>query len=481
MGSMETTPAEGEQQEPEGTGGSEQGTLSRKVALEVILESDGGRRQFIDESLEERLRRDDLSDRDRHLLQETAYGAVRHRNTLDHLLDAYVRFPMKRQEPPVRWALRLAAYQMVYLNRIPAHAAIDRTLEALKGFPGVGRRSIGFANAVLRKLAGDIHRKSEEPPLDSHDPAVIPIRRGFCHFAKPVLPLHTLDGTGHFALKYSHPRWLVERWIGRFGESEAVALFLADNQIPRVTVRVTQRAPDREQLLSSLVSQGVQVDAPGSGSSLRLSRTGDPRKLEALIQGWIQVQDFTATAIGEALEPPPDANVLDLCASPGGKALQILERLGPGGRLVACDVDEEKLGRLRENLERSGKPFSLRLVPPQPEALDLGEKFTHVLLDAPCSNTGVLARRPEARWRIRPEDFSKLADFQRRLLASAARHLAAGGRLVYATCSIEPEEDEEIIAWATENLSALRKTSEKSFYPRGAGDGGYFAVLERAG
>src|SRR6266540_5893255 len=127
MESMDRIPAEGDHQETEGSGGPGEGTLSRRVALEVILESDGGRRQFIDESLEERLRRDDLSDRDRHLLQETAYGAVRHRNTLDHLLDEYVRFPMKRQEPPVRWALRLAAYQMVYLSRIPAHAAIDRT------------------------------------------------------------------------------------------------------------------------------------------------------------------------------------------------------------------------------------------------------------------------------------------------------------------------------------------------------------------
>ncbi len=458
--------------------------MARKLALEVILESDGGKRAFIDELLETRLAGTDLPERDRHLLQEIAYGAVRHRNTLDHLLDGFVRFAMKRQRPPVRWALRLAAYQLIYLNRIPAHAAISRTLEALKGFPDVARREVGFANAVLRRLDGDILEKGDRPLLDAYDPTALPARDGVCRFKRPVLPVYNLDPAGHLSLRYSHPRWMVDRWLERFGVEEIVPLLEANSRVPPVTAHLTARAPDRSEVIGSLVAQHVEVES-GLAGVLVLRRTGDARRLAALRQGWIRIQDPTAAAIGDALAPPEGARVLDLCAAPGVKSLQIIERIGASGRLLACDADPERLVRLRENLDRAAGaagaagPAEASLVPSDPAAIELGEKFTHVLVDAPCSNSGVLARRPEARWRMRPEDLEKLAERQRQLLAAGVRHLEPRGIIVYSTCSIEPEENERVVQWAVQNLAGLRRVSERLFLPhRDGGDGGYCAILE---
>ncbi|MGH9360271.1 MAG: transcription antitermination factor NusB, partial [Thermoanaerobaculia bacterium] len=326
-----------------------QGTLARRLAVEAILDTDGGRRSFIDLALEARLEGVEIPERDRHLLQEIAYGAVRHRSTLDHLLESYLRLPMKRQEPPVRWALRVGAYQVVYLSRIPAHAAIHRTIDALKELDGASARSPGFVNAVLRKLAADVLRKGAEPPVDAHDPSAIPIREGYCYLRRPALPLRTLDPVGHVALKHSHPRWLVERWLARFGEEEAVRLCEANNRIPQVTARITRKAPGREAVLGALAAQGCSARDAGDGRSLVLGRTGDPRRLEPLKLGWIQIQDPTASAIGLALDPPEGARVLDLCAAPGGKAAQLLEQVGPAGSVVACDIDEERFAPVREN------------------------------------------------------------------------------------------------------------------------------------
>jgi 16S rRNA (cytosine967-C5)-methyltransferase len=441
------------------------GTIPRKLALEIILESDGGRRNFIDEGLEARLSGIALPDRDRHLLQEIAYGAVRHRNTLDRLLETYLKLPMKRQRPPVRWSLRLAAYQVVYLTRIPVHSAIDRTIEAAKEVEGSTRRDSGFLNAVLRKLAADILRKDREPLLDADDPTAIPIRSGFCRFRRPVLPLINLDPAAHIAIKHSHPRWMVARWIERFGREGAISICEANNRIPSVVARVTARAPGPDAVLASLLAQGVEGDRLGGGGSFALRRTGDPRKLEALSKGWVQIQDPTATEIGETLRPPAGARVLDLCAAPGGKAVQLLEAVGERGFLVACDIEEEKAAKLEENLRRAGESFEVRRIPSEPEAIDLGEKFSHVLLDAPCSNTGVLARRPEARWRVQPEDLTRLSELQRRLLEAAIRPLAPGGRLVYATCSIEHEEDEATAARAVADHPGLKLVEEKLILP----------------
>ncbi|MBI4604301.1 MAG: methyltransferase domain-containing protein [Planctomycetes bacterium] len=450
----------------------------RRTALEILTTApDAGR--FVDEALAARL--GELEGRDRHLLQEIVYGTVRHRNTLDHVLDFYLRVPMTRQRPAPRWALRLGAYQLIYLDRIPAHAAVNQTLHGLKALPGTTQNEVGFTNAVLHKIAADVRKKARDEPLDRDDPTVVPIRSGFAHFTRPVLPLYRLDPVSHLSVKHSHPRWLVERWLERHGEEEARRLLEAQNRVPQVTARVTRLGPSREAVIEALRSEGLEA-APGSlEDSIVFRQAGGLERSAVLERGWIQVQDETAIEIGRVLAPPEGARVLDLCAAPGGKALQLLESVGPAGHVVAADRSEERLALVRQNLSRAGSNFTALLVPEDAGAVQLGETFTHVLLDAPCSNTGVLARRPEARWRLRPDDLRTLVELQSKLLEAALRHLAPGGRLVYATCSIEPEENEEVVAAAFARHPDLIERETRLFLPhRTPGDGGFYSLLLRS-
>ncbi|MBN1443143.1 MAG: methyltransferase domain-containing protein [Planctomycetes bacterium] len=449
----------------------------RSAALEILAGSEESRR-FVDELLAERL--SGFEPRDRHLLQEIVFGTVRHQNTLDLLLGAYIKLAVGRQRAPIRWALRLGAYQLIYLRRIPAHAAVNQTVEGLKGCEGVASRDAGFVNAVLHALAGDMRRKTDEPPLEITDPSVLPIRRGYCHLSRPFLPLSRLDLAEHLALRHSHPRWLVERWLARFGEEECRRLLEANNIAPHVTARVTSKALSREAVLEELRAEGIEAEAGPRDDAILFGRTGDLSACRALIEGRIQVQDLTAMELGAVLKPPSGARVLDLCSAPGGKAAQLLDAVGPGGHVVAADLSDEKLGLVRQNLEKLGSNFTLVKLPESPDAIDLGESFTHVLVDAPCSNTGVLARRPDARWRIRPSDLDALAGLQRGLLEAACRHLSPGGRLLYSTCSLEPEENEEQVAALVGRHPDLAEIDLRQVLPhRAEGDGGFCSLLLR--
>jgi 16S rRNA (cytosine967-C5)-methyltransferase len=457
----------------------ERGPLARFHALRMLIDADDGNR-YIDQILDERLKADPSALRDRYLIQEIAYGAVRHRNTIDAILDHYIQFSMRRHDVAVRWGLRLAVYQLVYLSRVPPHAAIHGTVEALKAAGGLHLRDVGFANAVLRRVQNDIEAKGEEPLRDEDDRCVIPARHGWCRFRKPVLPPPSVNRQLFLALKYSHPKWLLARWLERFGEKDTLALCLENNRVPLVTAILTGKEPSREAVIESLAAANVQVEAGAVPEAIRLRRPGDVRDLEPFAKAWIRIQDETAKRIGDALEPPPGARVLDLCSGPGTKAAQILERIGPEGRLCACDVDDEKLERVRENLARVGGNFTLSKVPREPKDLRLEGRYTHVLVDAPCSNTGVLARRPEARWRIHIEDFQSLSRLQGKLLDAVAPHLEPGGRLVYATCSIEPEENGQVVAAFLRRNPDFAEMGSRLFLPqRDGSDGGYYAVLER--
>lgn len=450
---------------------------TRAVALDVLCAADAGK-QFVDEVLA--ARRGELETRDRRLLQEIVFGTVRHRNTLDHILRAYVRAGVATQRPPIREALRLGAYQLVYLLRVPHHAAVDQTVEALKTAPGVTRREIGFLNAVLHHLAGDIAQKSTDAPREADDPAVLPIRDGWCIFRRPVLPSATEPLETRLALAYSMPEWLVRRWLARLGEEETRALLRAMLDVPLVTARVTRWAPPRDELLASLADDGLKIENGPRPDSIAI-RGGDLTRARALALGWIQVQDVTAMEIGDLLTPPHGARVLDLCAAPGSKALQLIERIGETGHLVAADRSDEKLVLVRRTLERVASNFSTTRIPDDPDGVDLGDTFTHVLVDAPCSNTGVLARRPDARWRLRARDLESLASLQSKLLEAGWRHLAPGGKLLYATCSIEPEENEERIAEFIAAHPDATELTVKHFLPhRAPGDGGYASLLLKA-
>lgn len=365
---------------------------------------DRGRR--LDVAFEELAPR--LDDRDRGWVHEVAYGTVRLRGRLDHLLDLQVHHGLDSVPDPLRAVLRLGAYQLLYTGSAPAYAAVSETVDLARDVGG--RRGAGLVNAVLRGLDREGAGPERFPSFED-DPA------------------------GWLSYWGSHPRWLVDRWLARHGAETTREIVEANNRIPSLFLKPV--TVSTEEAGNILEAGGIPVEpgAPGSGSLLLPPGTSPPRALE-LVPGAI-LQDPAASLVAEYVGAGAGERVADLCAAPGGKGMVLA---GKGARVVAGDLSPVRLRRVVEAARRLG----LRVYPvaARAEAPPLREADV-VLLDVPCSGTGTLGRHPDARWRLEPGDPEKLARIQDRILEGAAPLVRPGGLLVYATCTLEPEENEE--------------------------------------
>ena len=370
-------------------------------------------------ALDRALSRHELSPLDRGLATEIVYGVTRRRNTLDWALGLVLSRPLEGLDPWTRNALRLGAYQLLYLDAIPAHAAVNEAVELGKRYGHAGIAKL--INGVLRNLARRL------PALPYPDPATDPV--------------------AHLALRHSHPEWLVRRWLARFGFAETVALLEADNAAPAFTIRANRLRTSREELLAQLGREGV-VAEPGRYHPQALNLLEHPAvtEIRAFDQGLFTVQDETSMLATAALDPRPGNTVLDACAGMGGKTTHLAELMGNDGRVIAADIHPHKLEKLREAAVRLGVEI---VEARQADARELGGELEGradaALVDAPCTGLGVLRRRPDARWRKRESMLGEMPELQYEILVSAARCLRPGGVLVYSTCSIEPEENGAVV------------------------------------
>jgi len=364
--------------------------------------------------LAEVLDRGDLSGADRRLLHALYLAVCRNRPWLDHCLAPLVKRPWAEVEPRVQDILRLGAAQLLCMERIPPHAAVSESV-ALCRAAHIDRAS-GFVNAVLRRLA------SAPPP--SPDPA----------------------GEAEIALTCGMPDWLVARFVARHGEQEARAWLTALNTPPAgVAVRLNPLRGDREAITAALVEQGTRPDpAPLGRDGLLLAGSLRPTDLPPLADGRIYLQDPASQWIAEVVAPEPGERILDACAAPGGKASHLAALMGNDGEVVAVEVDPGRAQRLRLNLRRLGVTC-VRVVEADVADLRPDTPFDRILLDAPCTGLGVLRRHPEIRWRRNEAAIAEAGRLQLDLFRSVAAHLRTGGTLIYATCSTEPEEGEEVI------------------------------------
>ncbi|HEY8211121.1 MAG TPA: 16S rRNA (cytosine(967)-C(5))-methyltransferase RsmB [Myxococcaceae bacterium] len=370
--------------------------LSRVSATDAFLNV------VLDTTLSE-LRPEDA--RDAGLITELCYGAARREMALDHALAQVSDHKLSTLEDRVLAALRVGAYQVFY-TRVPRHAAVAETVEALKSLRL--QRAAGFANAVLRKVAA-----MSELPLP---PESEPVKR--------------------LAVRESHPEWLVERWTRQFGPARAEQMLVADNVPPPVVVRANRSRNSRDRLLEEL--RGAGVDASPTSISPAGVVLGSPGPLEDVLgyrEGLWQVQDEAAQLVVEYAAIPDGARVLDACAAPGGKACALAERV----RVTACDVHKNKLRKIESEAKRLGVEGRLE-VKQHDAQKPFSEEYDAVVLDAPCSGLGTLRRHPELRYRRKPEDVGRLAALQVRLLESCQAAVAPGGLLVYAVCSVDPQE-----------------------------------------
>jgi 16S rRNA (cytosine967-C5)-methyltransferase len=346
-----------------------------------------------------------LDPRERALLHELVLGTLRRRGAIDHALEPLSSRPLGRLSPGVLDALRLGAYQLIFL-RVAPHAAVSESVELARS---VEPRSAGFANAVLRRL------QREGPPAE---------------------PEPTADPLGWLTTAGSLPRWLAERWLARLGPETAVARARAALEAPPTHFRLNPRFPETAAEIAAAGIETLPTAVPGA-----LEAEGG-RLVPFTARGALYVQDAGSQLVAHLAAA--EGLVLDACAAPGGKALLLADLGGPRTRVVAAEVSRRRLASLARASERWG---ARNLRPVRADALrpPLAALFDSVLLDAPCSGLGTLARHPDIRWRLGPADLARHAARQKALLSALAPLVKPGGRLVYATCSVEPEETDEVV------------------------------------
>jgi 16S rRNA (cytosine967-C5)-methyltransferase len=392
----------------------------RQVALEALRDVEQG--AFADAALDKRLHRGDLSECDRRLTTELVYGCVRRRRTLDALISQFATKPADQQPPLLRLILHLGLYQIRYLSQIPASAAVDTTVDLAKinGFGGLA----GFVNGLLRQTLRQAAERESGDPLD--------------------LPA---DPVSRIGIWHSMPDWIVQQWIAQFGEAETAQLCAWFNQPPSIDLRVNRLRASVEQVEAAMQAAGVTVERlAGFPLALRLrSHRGPIPALPGYSEGWWSVQDASAQLVGALLDPQPGETVIDACAAPGGKTTHLAELMGDRGLIWAGDRSVNRLKKVLQNAERL-QLTSIQLCPGDSRTLT---QFTgqadRVLLDAPCSGLGTLHRHADARWRQTPDSVQALAQLQAELLRHVATWVKPGGTLVYATCTLHPDENERVV------------------------------------
>ncbi|MQA29924.1 MAG: 16S rRNA (cytosine(967)-C(5))-methyltransferase RsmB [Luteitalea sp.] len=362
-----------------------------------------------------------LSDeRDRALAADIATGVQRWRGALDHLIGHFAKRPIQKLDPEVLEILRLSVYQLLHLTRVPAAAVVD---DAVNLAGRVGKRSAGkLVNAVLRTIS----RSRAALPL--------PLR--------PADPADRARALDYLSVTMSHPRWLVERWLDRLGFETTEHWTTFNNRPAPVTLRVNRLRATPEELRIRLAAASVTVHAGQYAPDALIVDDGQPLRHPVPDPGGFVVQDEASQLVTLLAGGDPGRAVLDTCASPGGKATALAA--ATTGRVIACDVRERRMALLQRTVKTTGARNVLLVQADVTRPLPFSSTFSTVVVDAPCSGLGILRRDPDIRWRRNPEELPVIAAMQRRMLANASSVVAPGGRLVYATCSSEPEENEQI-------------------------------------
>ncbi len=416
------------------------GTKPRDAALDILRAVRSGKR--FDQALDTAVPR--LTDPDRRLAHEIAAGVLRKRTDLDRRIAAALTKPGKRLPDDVRDVLRIGVYQLSYLDRVPPYAAVQSAVELVKD--ECGAKYAPFVNALLRKLTR----------LENAE--------------DPGAPETGLD----LAERYSHPDWLVERWVDRFGSVETQRLLKHNNKRPPLVIQPARWTEG--ELLSALVAAAVEHQPGPLGYGFTVTGRG-VKDLPGYAEGGFIVQDSSQRRLVDYIAAPAGARIWDACAAPGGKAAVLARTCA----VLASDVSRRRISRLRENLTR---------VAPEARMIAADARFPPIhhgridiaLIDAPCSGTGTFARHPDARWRLSRADINALVGVQSELLAGAATTVPAGGLLVYLTCSLEPEENEhQVSEFLLRYPDFSREGEDLSLLPWKAGcDGGFGARLRRA-
>ena len=437
---------------------------AREAALKIMaaVHQQGA---YANVALAKELRQGKLSDMDRRFVTELVYGAVKAGETLDWIIKKYLVRPWGKVNPLVQEILRLGAYQLRYMDKVPASAACNESVELAKKFANMGAAK--FVNGVLRSMV-------REPE-------------------KGNFPAGKGKATLQLALSEQHPEWLVRRWIKEFGYDEAKRLCRFDNEQAHLTVRTNTLKTSPSELFLQLTSLGVEATKSQLvDEGYVLEGYGSLDNLAPLQEGYCQVQDESSMLVAHVVDPQPGDFVLDVCSAPGGKTTHMAALMENRGRIVACDIYDHKLSRVMENAARLG----INIIEPMlRDAREIQHDFARqadrVLVDAPCSGLGVLRRKPDSRWRKTEKLLQELPELQLSILKSAAECVRSGGILVYSTCTIAKEENQDVVESflaANEDfqlehtgsrLPVPREAEMVQLYPQRDGTDGFFIACMR--
>ncbi|AXF55435.1 16S rRNA (cytosine(967)-C(5))-methyltransferase RsmB [Salicibibacter kimchii] len=378
-------------------------------------------------ALNEAFRKHPLEEVDARFITEVVYGTIKRLNTIDDVLGRVMKNPLRKTDRRVKTILRMSVYQLLFMDRVPERAAIHEGVELAKAWGRGGLK--GFVNGVLRNVA----------------------RQGLPDYPSITDPVKSI------ALSTSHPEWLVRKWVHAYGETETLAMCEANVKRAYTTLRVNRLQTDRSALQANLETDGVKT-TPGTLASDSLIVTeGQAMHSERFEKGAFSFQDESSMLVTYALDPQPRMHVLDACAAPGGKAAHIAERMEDDGEVLANDIHAHKEALIAEQAERLG----LESITTQTgDAVELAanveaEAYDRVLVDAPCSGLGVLRAKPDIKWQTDPKEIETLRALQLNILEAAAQALKPGGILVYSTCTVMPEENEDVIAAFLKNNASF--------------------------
>jgi 16S rRNA (cytosine967-C5)-methyltransferase len=394
---------------------------ARVAAFEVLRAVGAGRTDLGSALARERTRLGDA--RDRALAGEIATGTLRWQGAFDHVITAFAGRPLRKLDPEVLQILRLTMFQILHLDRIPVSAAVKDAVD-LTGKAGK-RSASGLVNAVLRRVA----REQRSLPLPG----------------PPADPSDRKSALAYLSVTLSHPEWLVARWLDRHGFAQTETWARFDNSPAPLTLRANTLKTTREELAALLSAAGIECEPAAHAPDALIVTRGNPLTTTLHDEGLFVIQDEASQLVGAFAGARPGERILDVCASPGGKTLAMAAAMSGRGRIIASDVRGRRVELLKKSVHRSGARNVVVVRADAGGPLPFRPVFDRVLLDAPCSGLGTVRRDPDIKWRRRKEDLPELVRAQRAMLDHSAAVVVAGGALIYATCSGEPEEDDEVV------------------------------------
>ncbi|WP_053956945.1 16S rRNA (cytosine(967)-C(5))-methyltransferase RsmB [Inediibacterium massiliense] len=390
---------------------------ARKYAYKILLDIEQNN-AFSNIAVNKELRGKDISSVDRRLIRELVYGVLENKIYLDFIISKLSNTKMNKMDRKVIIILRIGLYQIIFLDKIPAFAAVSESVNIMKK---INPRAAGFTNGILRNYL----RNQEKIKIPS---------------LKENLEMH-------LSIQYSHPLWLVKKWLNEFGQDFTMKLLKANNETPKLSIRVNTLKTTKEKLIKMLQTEGVEVDKNTNAEEcLHLDHVGNIEELKSYQEGLFQIQDESSMLVGLVLNPKSGECIVDVCAAPGGKTTHIAQIMKNQGQIIARDIYPHKLNLIKENAKKLGiENIIVQEFDAQKIDVDLIQKADRVLVDAPCSGLGIIRRKPELKYNKTPDHIKEITKIQLEILKNASQYVKDNGVLVYSTCTIEKEENIEVI------------------------------------